>query len=145
MIESHSDHEAKLKRGALCLSACGEISDKDLELILKCGGFSQMATARLARQNERLIETLRRIQNVAMSRSESHEWIFGYTTGAINRYENESNSTIAESVIPDGYKLVPVEPTNEMCDDAFSFLGLTPVRASEVYRTMIAAAPEPKP
>ena len=52
--------------------------------------------------------------------------------------------------VPDGWKLVPIEPTSEMLgagEDTFvtTYTG-TPVSAPiDVYRAMLAAAPEAKP
>ena len=52
--------------------------------------------------------------------------------------------------VPEGWKLVPIEPTHEMLDageDTFvpTYTG-TPVSAPiDVYRAMLAAAPEAKP
>ena len=44
-------------------------------------------------------------------------------------------------VVPDGYVLVPVEPTAEMMAEAKRWTGLT--RTAEiVYREMLAAAPQ---
>lgn len=46
--------------------------------------------------------------------------------------------------IPEGYKLVPVEPTIEMCDAALAVQGSCTKGVYHVYRAMLEAAPEPK-
>lgn len=46
--------------------------------------------------------------------------------------------------VPDGWKLVPVEPTNEMLDYAHTVWLRDPLRRSTtLYRGMLAAAPQP--
>lgn len=46
--------------------------------------------------------------------------------------------------IPEGYKLVPVEPTIKMCDAALAVQGSCTKGVYHVYRAMLEAAPEPK-
>lgn len=45
------------------------------------------------------------------------------------------------ATVPEGWKLVPVDPTREMLRSAFPASG--PVTANAVYRAMLAAAPQP--
>lgn len=48
--------------------------------------------------------------------------------------------------VPDGWKLVPLEPTNEMMRAGFDVCGLDQVGWLELkYKAMLAAAPEAKP
>lgn len=51
-------------------------------------------------------------------------------------------------MIPDGYKLVPIEPTEEMKVEGRDYLpatpgGVSPKTAGNVYEAMINAAPQP--
>lgn len=45
-------------------------------------------------------------------------------------------------VVPEGWQLVPVEPTNEMIHPLDQFM--RPTSAREIYRAMLAAAPNPE-
>lgn len=45
--------------------------------------------------------------------------------------------------VPDGWKLVPIEPTNEMTDAGIDAWNKSPLAVVRQYRAMIAAAPEP--
>jgi len=62
----------------------------------------------------------------------------------------EDNFAQPAPIIPEGWKLVPIEPTHEMLDAGedtfvFTYTG-TPVSTPiDVYRAMLAAAPEAKP
>lgn len=75
---------------------------------------------------------------------------FNYCADAVNRVEDacraamlaqpvSSGYTFNSPVIPDGWKLVPVEPTTEMINAALAS-GALSIRTA--YRVMLAAAPE---
>lgn len=46
-------------------------------------------------------------------------------------------------VIPEGWQLVPIEPTDEMFDAAYRFPASTENRMRKQYQAMLAAAPAP--
>ena len=58
---------------------------------------------------------------------------------------------ITEPAVPTGWKLVPIEPTTEMlkagcenCDGPTPYAAYRPSEVGEIYRDMLAAAPEVK-
>lgn len=64
---------------------------------------------------------------------------------------NDANLSTNSPVIPDGYALVPVEPTDEMiaaamnCEDVlFNSDGSFCVQFGNIYEAMLAAAPKPQ-
>ena len=52
------------------------------------------------------------------------------------------NHTEQHMVVPDGWRLVPIEPTKEMVDAHIS--GMQSAGFSRAYREMLAAAPMPE-
>jgi hypothetical protein len=90
--------------------------------------------------------------------ADHHDWIrnalgldesaprrFDYYAGLIEELRG-SVGKLGGAVVPDGYKLVPIEPTDVM---ALAALGvslrkpLTSLNGVDVYRAMLAAAPQP--
>ena len=71
----------------------------------------------------------------------------------ISYKENDDNRVITKNLakfaalqIPDGYRLVPIEPTHEMIDEGFQNLpctprGLTYKTTKDVYKAMLDASP----
>lgn len=52
--------------------------------------------------------------------------------------------TIGEALERMGWQIVPKEPTEKMTGEGWSLFGITPVRTSEIYKAMLAAAPKPE-
>lgn len=51
----------------------------------------------------------------------------------------------AQSAVPEGWKLVPIEPTDDMCRSAREIVSISANVADHVFRTMVAAAPAAVP
>lgn len=55
----------------------------------------------------------------------------------------KDNSKLAEVVIiPEGYVLVPVEPTDDMLNEAFNIASVSSSAARAIYKAMLKAAQE---
>ncbi|ELY2630684.1 hypothetical protein SMC50_003158 [Cronobacter sakazakii] len=80
----------------------------------------------------------------------------GATANSIEEWNRRSTALAGKAVVPEGWKLVPVEPTDAMCDighigvdvltgvtDDNEYYSIDGPYAAKVYRAMIAAAPEP--
>jgi hypothetical protein len=60
----------------------------------------------------------------------------------IDRLRNE-NDTAPPADVPQGWALVPVEPTHDMCLSGNSLLPSHVIGSDVVYRAMLSAAPQP--
>lgn len=63
-------------------------------------------------------------------------------------YDNTRDRALSEPAVPEGWKLVPIEPDEKMCkcgDSNWSMFvaGNARAAARKLYRAMLAAAPEP--
>lgn len=126
----------------LAYKVCAGIEDHHLEKILEVGGFSQMVTAKLVRQNEYLLENLKMAQLWFSQTAHQGAAVLNKVIASI-----ESNASMDWSV-PEGWKLVPILPTHAMTIAGMKDVqGLQYVQSNEanqIYASMIAAAPKPE-
>ena len=80
-----------------------------------------------------------RIQTVKQGGS---EWVLLDEVSACI-LETSSGPTIAESAVPEGWKLVPVEPTRAMCEAGW-YRMQNHLGEEECWKAMLAAAPTPQ-
>jgi hypothetical protein len=94
-------------------------------------------------------------RDVVVSDTQLDEWVARHALGGMCRtdlraaYEDAQSFAARHAVVPDGYVLVPVEPTEAMCDaggeievpsNAYhhSDIALGYEKAAEVYKAMLA-------
>jgi hypothetical protein len=100
------------------------------------------------------VETVRIARIVVADAYERAEKGWADASAACNRAADERNKAVAELAalraqgVPEGWQLVPVEPTIEMMDGAFDDIRLSDAHTTygvteHVWAYMLAAAPKP--
>lgn len=110
---------------------------------VQCGDAAAMANMLLELLDQKPV--LHRFRRVNVEPFGPYPWSYGKFTGFSDPIEGiEDEYFYAAPVInfsvPDGWKLVPIDPTEEMLASAKEWFGLT-ATAEGVYEKMIAAAP----
>jgi hypothetical protein len=87
-----------------------------------------------------LIDEARQITDISSSGPISLTLIqIGYIVGHVAA--EAARAALASPAVPEGYKLVPIEPTPEMIDNIAAFVDGHENDAEVIYRAMVAAAP----
>lgn len=131
------------------MKALDSFTVERLEEIIAEEGYSAMRTPK----NDE-VRALARIA-LAAKRAEPVAWVVGdatlYNSDTVEAYAKRSGLPVSplyttpqfnSPEIPEGWKLVPTEPTQNMVDAHIS--GMQLAGFSRAYRDMLAAAPEPQ-